>query len=200
MTTSVSTPRLRITQTWYLALLLLAGVSAGWPSSALADQLCGSLALLLVVGGSLGRIWCSAFIAGRKDETLVSNGPYSRCRHPLYSLSWIVGAGLGLATRSLTLTALTLVILALLFWRATVAEEQFLELAHGESFRRYRAATPRFVPRAASEIWPAAIDVIPAIFRKSFRDATAMLLLLLLIDTAHRLRLAGVLPTWLALP
>jgi hypothetical protein len=30
---------------------------------------------------SLGRMWCSLYIAGSKDKELITNGPYSLCRN-----------------------------------------------------------------------------------------------------------------------
>ena len=83
MTTSASTPRLRLTLLWYLALVLLAAINQPVvlvrPVAALLD----ATALLAVSASVLGRVWCSVFIAGRKDEQLVVTGPYSTCRHPL---------------------------------------------------------------------------------------------------------------------
>jgi len=206
MTTSASTPRLRITQTWYLALLLLAGFNAGTTLPPAANTLCGALALLLVCGSFVGRIWCSAHIAGRKDQTLVTSGPYGRCRNPLYSLSWLGAAGLGLATRSVTLTAVTIVLLAWLFWRAAVAEEALLSSLHAAAFAAWKARTPRFLPTglaasgAAEAAEPAWLQQPPAIFWKAFRDAGSMLLLFALIDIARQLRAQGWLPTLLHLP
>lgn len=200
MTTSASTPRLRITQTWFVVLLLLAGIAGRAPLAALLDTLCSVVAVLLVCGAFLGRIWCSTFIAGRKDQTLITTGPYSLCRNPLYSFSWLGGAGLGVATRSITLTALTLLLLALLFWRAARAEEQLLARLHGIAFSAWCAVTPRFLPRTASATLPASVELPPEIFWKAFRDAGSMLLLYLLIDSARRLRELGLLPTLLHLP
>jgi protein-S-isoprenylcysteine O-methyltransferase Ste14 len=211
MTTSASTPRLRITQTWYLLLLLLTGIAGTTPLSRWADMLLGALALLLVCGAFLGRIWCSAFIAGRKDQTLVTSGPYSHCRNPLYSFSWIGGLGLGLATRSMLLTALTLTVLAWLFWRAAAEEAQLLEQLHGAAYQTWRAVTPCFLPKLGSNLGqklvphsptaalPAAIELRPEIFWKAFRDAGSMLLLYVLIDSARQLREIGALPTLLRL-
>lgn len=200
MTTSASTPRLRITQIWYMALLLLAGINAGSTLPPLADIACGALALLLVGGAFLGRIWCSAFLAGRKDQTLVTEGPYQLCRNPLYSLSWLSAAGLGLATRSVTLTLVTLLLLTLLFGRAARHEERLLERLHGAAFAAWKARTPQFLPRSLTSAWPAMLQQPPAIYVKAFRDAGSMLLLYVLIEAARELRLAGYLPSVLHLP
>ena len=200
MTTSASTPRLRITQTWYLVLLLLSAFGSHSLAGPLSDLLLSAAAIVLVCGAFLGRIWCSAFIAGRKDETLVTSGPYSLCRHPLYGLSWLAGVGLGLATRSITLTVVTAFLLATLLWRASLAEEQLLTQLHGAEFSAYAAITPRFLPRRWSAALPATINVMPEIFLKSFRDSRAMLGLYLLISTARSLHDLGVLPTVVYLP
>ncbi len=200
MTTSASTPRLRVTQTWYLALLFLTAISRHPPRSDLFEVTTSTLATLLVCGGFIGRIWCSAFIAGRKDASLVTSGPYSLCRHPLYSLSWLAGAGLGLATGSVTLTIATLVILALLFLQAARAEEQLLTKLHGVAYSEWSSTTPRFLPSRWSAALPLNIEVMPEIFWKAFRDATAMLLLYVLIVAAHRMQDLGRLPTLLHLP
>lgn len=199
MTTSASTPRLRLTLLWYLALALLAAINrpAGLPGTAAAAV--DALALLAVSAAVLGRVWCSVFIAGRKDEQLVVTGPYSTCRHPLYSLSLLGGAGLGLATHSATLTAATLALLWLLFHRAVVAEESLLAARHPAAFAAYAGRTPRFWPRFDLYQVPEALEVRPRVLWKAFVDAGSFLLLLALVVLARQLRAHGG-GAWLALP
>ena len=109
MTRSASTPRLRLTLLYFVALLVATALCAPrHPPGALLQ----AAALLLVAGACLGRIWCSVFIAGRKDAAIVTHGPYALCRHPLYSLSFVGGIGLALATGSFTLVAATAIVLA----------------------------------------------------------------------------------------
>ena len=42
-----------------------------------------SVGMFLVAIGSLGRMWCSLYIAGYKDRVLITQGPYSMTRNPL---------------------------------------------------------------------------------------------------------------------
>lgn len=206
MTTSASTPRLRLTQTWYGILIVLCALAGPAALAPVADAVATAVAWLLVAAAFLGRIWCSVFIAGRKDAQLVTDGPYALCRHPLYSLSLLAGIGLGLGTRSWLLTAITLALLGALFLRASRAEDALLASLHGQRFRDYAARTPRFWPRrpaaayAAQTALPERIEVQPRVFCKAFLDAGSFALLLALIDLARRLRESGVLPTLLPLP
>ena len=47
--------------------------------------------------------WSSLYIAGRKGRELVTVGPYSTCRNPLYFFSIVGAAGMGAQSGSLTL-------------------------------------------------------------------------------------------------
>jgi protein-S-isoprenylcysteine O-methyltransferase Ste14 len=191
----------------YYAVLVLAAAFVGRPAHADAAMPMSAalglraLGLILVIVASLGRIWCSAFIAGHKDSRLVTEGPYSLCRHPLYALSFIGGLGLGIASGSLALTAITALVLAVLLAGAARTEERRLAELHGEAFRDYAAATPRWLPReTAAQRIPASLELQLRIFSKSFLDAGSFILLFLLIDTVRSLREAGSWPTMFTLP
>ena len=147
MTTSASTPRLRVTLLWYLCLLLLTAVTRSAPLPVLLRGALDLLALLTIVAACLGRVWCSVFIAGRKDAELVTNGPYALCRHPLYTLSLLGGVGLGLATHSFTLTIATLVVQGVLFSRAAREEERFMTARFDV---RYADVDPKLLPATES--------------------------------------------------
>lgn len=200
MTRSPNTPRIRLTQTWFAALVAASALAGRAPLPPLYDRLVGAAALLLVTAAVLGRIWCSAFIAGRKDAQLVTGGPYALCRHPLYLLSVIGTVGLGLATRSFTLTLTSTGMLAALLGAAARREELLLASLHGTAFVKYAAVTPRWWPRWRAWQMPASIELPPSIFWKAFLDGGSFVLLYLLVDAARTLREAGVFPALLALP
>jgi protein-S-isoprenylcysteine O-methyltransferase Ste14 len=200
MTTSASTPRLRLTLLWYLVLVVATALARPPSLPPVIAAALDALALLAVGAAVLGRIWCSVFIAGRKDAELVVTGPYSACRHPLYLLSVLGGIGLGLATHSATLTAATVLLLCLLFGRAAGAEDAFLAARHPQQFAQYAATTPRFWPRFDRYRVPAAVEVRPPVLWKAFVDAGAFLLLLALVMATRQLRGGGAWPGWLVLP
>lgn len=191
MTESASTPRLRATFVIYLALVVATALvgprtAPGWwyYGAGLAGFVCVALAVL-------GRIWTSSFIAGHKDEVLVTTGPYARCRHPLYACSLLGALGLGLTTRSPLLCGILVVLIAALVVYAASCEEQFLADSFPEEFQAYVAATPnKWWPGAAAKV-PEHVDVLPSVFWKSFLDAGSFFALWLLVAIAAEYRLAG---------
>jgi protein-S-isoprenylcysteine O-methyltransferase Ste14 len=200
VTRSASTPRLRLTTAYYVVLVVLAAVTAPRSRAIALDGTLAFGAVVLVSLSVLGRIWCSVFIAGRKDSELVTSGPYALCRHPLYALSIVGGAGLGLATASITLTAVTCIVLLALSFVAAREEERALAARHGARFSEYAALVPKWWPRWRNWHVPLEMRVHPGLLWKAFVDAGAFLLLYALIVAAGALRAGGILPTLLTLP
>jgi protein-S-isoprenylcysteine O-methyltransferase Ste14 len=189
MTESASTPRLRTTFAIYLALVAATPLVGPREIASGLGHLLGIAGFACVTLACLGRIWCSLFIAGHKDETLVTSGPYAYCRHPLYSFSIVGALGLGLASKSLLLGALVVLFVAGLLTYAASCEEQFLEDAFPEEFKAYVAATPNmWWPAPRKKPLPVQLDVRPAVFWKSFLDAGSFFLLWLLVALAAEYR------------
>jgi protein-S-isoprenylcysteine O-methyltransferase Ste14 len=190
MTESASTPRLRATFAIYLALIAATAVIGPKAVPPGAYYIFNILGFILVALACLGRIWCSVFIAGHKDEMLVTSGPYAACRHPLYALSVVGALGLGLTSKSLLLGVLVVVLIAALVVYAASCEEQFLADAFPEEFKAYIAATPNlWWPRLHKATLPEHLDVIPAVYWKAFLDAGSFFLLYLLVALAAEYRL-----------
>jgi len=190
LTESASTPRLQATFAIYLALVAATALVGPGAVSATWYYLWGVLGFLCVALACLGRIWASVFIAGHKDEQLVTTGPYARCRHPLYSGSILGALGLGLTTRSVLLCAIVVVLIAALLIYAASCEEQFLADAFPEEFKAYVAATPNmWWPGSRRAATPEHLDVRPTVFWKAFLDAGSFFLLYLLVAIAAEYRL-----------
>jgi len=190
MTESASTPRLRTTFAIYLALVAATPLVGPREIASGLGHLLGIAGFACVTLACLGRIWCSLFIAGHKDETLVTSGPYAYCRHPLYSFSIVGALGLGLASKSLLLGALVVLFVAGLLTYAASCEEQFLEDAFPEEFKAYVAATPNmWWPAPRKKPLPVQLDVRPAVFWKSFLDAGSFFVLWVLVALAAEYRI-----------
>jgi protein-S-isoprenylcysteine O-methyltransferase Ste14 len=189
MTESASTPRLRATFAIYLALVAATAVVGPHEIPAGLHYFTGLAGFMFVALACLGRIWCSLFIAGHKDETLVTTGPYAACRHPLYSFSVVGALGLGLTSRSVLLCCLVVVLIAALVVYAASCEEQFLADAFPEEFTAYLAATPnKWLPRFGRSALPSVLDVRPVVFWKSFLDAGAFFALWVMVALAAEYR------------
>lgn len=195
MTTSISTARVRLTLAWYALVVLLIAVSERPWTHHWSGAAALVLGLLLMSCAALGRVWTSLFIAGHKDERLVTTGPYALCRHPLYALSLLGGLGVGLASRSVVILAITLTLQALLHLRAIRIEEQNLRSRHGAAFRHYCEAVPKLLPRARAVRAPDEVTVNVRIYWKAFLDAGSFMALYAAILSLDALRAARRLPT-----
>jgi protein-S-isoprenylcysteine O-methyltransferase Ste14 len=200
MTSSRSTPRLRFTALVLAAVVVLVAVSNRPLLAGLPGEIVQLLGLVLMTCAALGRIWCSAFIAGFKDTVLVESGPYSALRHPLYALSMIGMLGAGLAARSISLTVMVVAILAVTHAFAAKSEERLLRSLHGAAYDRYAAVTPAFWPRLSRYFVPETLEVRPRVFWKAYLDAGTLIGVYVLIRAADALQAAGITPTLLRLP
>lgn len=164
-------------------------ILAGWPGEVL--RLCG---YILMVAGCLWRVWCLMFIGGTKDGVLTTAGPYSVVRNPLYAGSFLGVVGFGLAARLPLLPVALLVLFAVLYPAVVASEEKRLEELFGDDFRRYRDATPRWVPRWSLYAEPESIPVSPKKVRQGILDAMWYLWAYAFVQVLDLFHRYGILP------
>ncbi len=105
------------------------------------------------------RFWATLYVGGRKERELVTDGPYSICRNPLYAGSLLLGVSAGLFLESPLFLAALLLVLTL-YTRATVAvEEAVLRSRHNQEYDAYVRRVPRFWPTSRAFHTPAHISV-----------------------------------------
>ncbi|MGN7774381.1 methyltransferase family protein [Phyllobacterium sp. 22552] len=159
------------------ALLFTTGIfePGSWQREALEG-----VGVLLVFLAILGRAWSTLYIGGRKIDHLVTAGPYSVTRNPLYLFSFVAVLGLGLQTGSITI-ALGLLVAYAIFWPVVLREEATLHKIHGVLFEIYRNSVPRFAPRRS--LWKDAhqLEIDPRRLRQTVLDGLIMLALIPLI-------------------
>lgn len=158
----------------------------------------GAIALLVIAAG--GRAWASAYLAGKKNDTLVTLGPYSIVRNPLYFFSLAGFVGTGMAFESASLAVAFAVVFFLAHWPTILSEERFLSDRFGPEYARYRERVPRFLPSFRNlELG----DVIPVNARKfalALRECMAIPLILVAAEFVEWGHAAGLLPTLTSLP
>lgn len=127
--------------------------------------------IILVAIASLGRMWCSLYIAGYKDDILVTKGPYSLCRNPLYFFSMIGVAGIGFATETLTFPIAFTILFALYYPSVIKSEEKRLMQLFGIEFERYKSRVPAFFPKFSTFDEPEIYSVKPEVYREHMFSA-----------------------------
>ncbi len=104
-----------------------------------------SLALLAWSQWELGRHW-SAQLQLREGHRLVTSGPYSSVRHPLYTSMFGIGISFALLTAHWFFVAMALVAIFGMGLRVS-KEEMMMVDQFGEEYRSYISRTGKFLPR-----------------------------------------------------
>lgn len=169
-----------------LALLLCGQTRWNGSGAALAMVALGVIAVSLA---TVGRLWCALYISGRKNTALVTQGPYSVCRHPLYVCNFIGLMGLGLMTESLLVVALLATVFLISYPAVIRTEDQFLS-GKFPAFIDYLQNTPAMWPRPSLYKTDDTWSVNVRVFLRNVADSVWFLLgciVIEAIDRAHEL-------------
>lgn len=102
---------------------------------------------LLFLAGATCRWWATLYIGDRKQRELVTSGPFSLCRNPLYFGTFLIVISAGIFLQSLTFVLVAGVVSALYLAIQLRVEETQLARLHGDRFAAYRRSVPCFFPR-----------------------------------------------------
>ncbi|MEZ5809981.1 MAG: isoprenylcysteine carboxylmethyltransferase family protein [Rhizobiaceae bacterium] len=170
-----------------------------WQEGMFVYELSEQAGAILVFACVAGRCWSSLYIGARKNQELVTDGPYRHTRNPLYFFSALGMAGLGLMLGSLILAAALFTVTWLVFRFVARREAAFLAGAFGEKYRKYRDAVPEFLPSLRPAIpatnRPEGVAFSPAALRRTFIDASFFLLILPFSELLEFLHEEGLLAT-----
>lgn len=191
--------RCRIPLSWLFAGLLIALLSvsrSGWEGFyEFLITIQSTVGVVLVGIASVGRLWCSLYIAGYKRSGLVTLGPYSMCRHPLYFFSFLGWVGVGLATESFLIPLIIALGFMAYYPHVIRSEEAEMSRLHGEKFKEYSSRVPKFLPKISNFTEPDEYVVRPMIFRKHMLDAVWFVWFLGIVEIIEHLHEVGFLPT-----
>lgn len=110
---------------------------------------------LMIVGAALTAACLATFVVrGRgtpapfdPPRAFVASGPYRWVRNPMYIGAFLLLAGYALCAVSFAALLVAFAMLGVAVLVVLVYEEPSLERRFGESYRAYRRATPRWIPR-----------------------------------------------------
>ena len=154
-----------------------------------------TLGMFLVAIGSLGRMWCSLYIAGYKDQVLITQGPYSLTRNPLYFFSVFGALGVGFCTETFTFPALLLAVMVLYYPLVVRKEERRLRERFGRDFDDYARRVPAFFPNFALFSEPETYLVKPVVYRRHMFSALWFVWIVGLLELAEGLKELGWMPS-----
>lgn len=157
------------------------------------------LGCVLVGIGVVGRLWCALYIAGYKTNKLITEGPYSMCRNPLYFFSLLGAAGVGLCTESLTLAVVIIFAFAAIYPVVIQGEENRLLGIYGAEYRAYMKFVPRFFPNLKLLREPEHYTVNAKIFRREVCDAFLFVATVGLFRMLEQLLEIGLIKTYFTL-
>jgi protein-S-isoprenylcysteine O-methyltransferase Ste14 len=147
----------------------------------------------------LGRTWCTLYIGGRKSAEIVTGGPYSVTRNPLYVFSTLGAAGIGAMTGSATVALALAVLCYLAFHTVILVEEAYLAENFGEPYRQYMRDVPRFFPNPFLFRESDMLAVRPQLLYRTFADGLLFLAAYPFFELIEYLQDAGILPVLLRL-
>lgn len=187
----------RIWTLWTLAtafIIFHLVTGPGLPADSFALTLLAQIGTLFIAFGVIGRVWSILYVGGKKNSELVTEGPYSVTRNPLYLFSLAAILGICLVFGSLIGTAF-FTLLAYLIFRYT-AKQEALDLSHlfGEKYAEYSRRTPLFWPDFSLFRWGQVQVVSRNSLLVTIRDALFILAMIPFSEFIEHLRESGVLP------
>jgi hypothetical protein len=156
--------------------------------------------IVLIVIGIAGRLWSTLYIGGRKSATVVTDGPYSITRNPLYVFSSIAAVGVGAQMGSITAAVGFGVACAAAFHVVILREERFLSANLGADYRAYLAAVPRFFPNPSLYREGETAGFKPSLLLVTLLDGLVFLVAMPVFEIIDAAQLSGALPVLFRMP
>ncbi len=201
VTKSMLGTRIFATQLMAIPLVALLAVTTHyWREGGVLDTLLEVLGLIFIVVGAFGRLWASMYISGYKHDRMITCGPYSMVRHPLYLFSLVGVAGVGFASESLLVLGILLAAFYLYYPSVIAAEEEALSGKYGREYEEYARITPKLFPRFSLFREPDTYIVNVKLYRRAFIDASFFVLSFGALQLVEKMHGSGILPTLFRIP
>ncbi|MFZ0034144.1 MAG: isoprenylcysteine carboxylmethyltransferase family protein [Sedimentisphaerales bacterium] len=183
-----------------LVLLLALFTTHSFSQNSLTDTVLEMSGLFLLTICSVGRLWSLLYISGYKKLELITEGPYSMVRHPLYVFSLIGAIGIGLASENILVLAV-LVIFYLSYYPLTIlVEEKKLVDKFDKGYLDYIKCTPRFIPKLSLYKGSIQYQVNADVFVKKLVFGMWFIWIFIILHIIEMLQQSGHIPVLLRVP
>ncbi len=150
--------------------------------------------LLLIVAAVFGRFWAGLYIYGYKNNKIITKGPYSIVRNPLYFFSFLGALGISISSKNLIVFSLIMGFLVIYYPWVILNEERNLENKFPQEYKKYKEKVPRFLPRFSLYQEADIYKVNLKKFRKIFFDLVWFFVLYLILDLINILQNSNIIP------
>jgi hypothetical protein len=141
-----------------------------------------------------GRAWSILYIGSNKNRELITTGPYSIARNPLYLFSTIGAVGIGLMFGSVA-AAIGLGLLTYAVFVVTANKEaEYLRTIFGSRYDAYARQTPFFWPKMSRYRDAPEVAFSPQALKRTLTDGVLLLLTFPAIEAIEHLQTDGTLP------
>lgn len=175
-----------------LVLLLVIFTAPSLKEGSLADILSDTSGLFLLTVCSMGRLWALLYISGKKTQEVVTDGPYSIVRHPLYLFSFIGVIGIGMASDNILVLAALLIFYLSYYPLTILSEEKILTKKFGQTYIDYAKCTPRFLPKLSLYKSPDHFMVNAGVFPKKLVLGMWYIWIFILLNAIQSLQTMGI--------
>lgn len=193
--------RIHVSQFIGLMILLIVLFSDhSWPENSIFDFMLEFIGFLLIGICTFGRLWSSVYISGYKDDSLITVGPYSIVRHPLYLFSFIGATGLGFASESIIVIIMLPVLFLIYYKPVMLSEEEKLKEIYGQEYVNYMKKRSRLIPNFSLFYEPETYLIKSRTFRKSFLDVMWFFIFFMILQFIEKIHHIGIMPVLFTLP
>lgn len=173
---------------------------AWWPASQGMHKAIEWLGIVMIFICIAGRTWCTLYIGARKKRELVTIGPYSLCRNPLYAFTVVGAFGVGAQYASVVIAGAAALLTLLVFRSVIAREEAWLSEAFGTDFAEYAANVPRIWPNFSGWKDAGELQISPQLVVQTFLDASLFMLAIPASEVVEYVQRQQLLPVLLRLP
>jgi protein-S-isoprenylcysteine O-methyltransferase Ste14 len=159
-----------------------------------------TLGITALVACFVGRFWCALYIGGRKNQELVTAGPYSLVRNPLYLSSFVGLIGVGLISEMMSFLAVSALCFAIYYRKVVGREEAHLIEIHGAAFQDYCRQVRRWIPKPSAWREAERLEIRPRVIFAHLRDTSAFFSAFLFFELTDVLHDLSIVPVILTLP